>query len=145
MEALRAYGFSPEIIERFFRPFLGGIFLDPELATSSRMFRFVFRMFALGHAALPAEGMQAIPQQLASALPEGSVRLTRRSRALQANRYGSKAEKRYGHAGSLSPATRCMRNGCCRPPMRACGPPCAASTACTSQPIKRPLQNLFWC
>src|SRR6185369_1519333 len=32
-------------------------------------------MFALGCAALPAEGMQAIPQQLASALPEGSVRL----------------------------------------------------------------------
>ena len=75
IEALRAYGFSPEIIERFFRPFFGGIFLDPELATSSRMFRFVFRMFALGHAAIPADGMQAIPQQLASALPEGSVRL----------------------------------------------------------------------
>ncbi len=75
LEALRAYGFSRQIIERFFRPFLGGIFLDPELATSSRMFRFVFRMFALGYAALPAQGMQAIPQQLASALPEGSIRL----------------------------------------------------------------------
>ena len=75
IEALCAYGFSGEIIERFFRPFLGGIFLDPELATSSRMFRFVFRMFALGYAALPAEGMQAIPQQLASALSEGSIRL----------------------------------------------------------------------
>ena len=75
LDALRGYGFSREIVERFFRPFLGGIFLDPELATSSRMFRFVLRMFALGCAALPAEGMQAIPQQLASALPEGSIRL----------------------------------------------------------------------
>lgn len=75
IEALRAYGFSQQIIERFFRPFLGGIFLDPELATSSRMFRFVFRMFALGYAALPAQGMQAIPEQLASALPEGSIRV----------------------------------------------------------------------
>lgn len=75
IQALRDYGFSTRIIERFFRPFLGGIFLDPELATSIRMFRFVFRMFALGYAALPAEGMQAIPQQLASALPEGSIRL----------------------------------------------------------------------
>ncbi len=75
LDALGAYGFSPEIVERFFRPFLGGIFLDHELTTSSRMFRFVYRMFALGHAALPAEGMQAIPQQLASGLPEGSVRL----------------------------------------------------------------------
>lgn len=74
-DALRTFGFSPQIIECFFRPFLGGIFLDPELATSSRMFRFVFRMFSLGYAALPAEGMQAIPQQLAAALPDGSVRL----------------------------------------------------------------------
>jgi len=75
LEALRLYGFSEQMMQRFFRPFLGGIFLDPELATSSRMFRFVFRMFALGYAALPAEGMQAIPRQLASALPDGSIRL----------------------------------------------------------------------
>ncbi len=75
LEALRVYGFSEQIIERFFRPFLGGIFLDPDLATSSRMFRFVFRMFSLGQAALPADGMQAIPQQLASALPDGSIQL----------------------------------------------------------------------
>ncbi len=75
LQDLRQYGFSSKIIERFFRPFLGGIFLEPELTTSSRVFRFVFRMFSLGYAALPAEGMQAIPRQLASALPEGCVRL----------------------------------------------------------------------
>lgn len=74
-EDLRRYGFSREMIKQFFRPFLGGIFLDAELATSSRMFRFVFRMFSLGCAALPADGMQAIPLQLASALREGTVRL----------------------------------------------------------------------
>jgi phytoene dehydrogenase-like protein len=75
---LRRYGFSQEIIEAFFRPFLGGTFLDSRLETSSRMFRFVFRMFSLGSAALPAEGMQAIPRQLASALPEGCVRSSAR-------------------------------------------------------------------
>jgi len=74
LSALRAYGFSEKIIERFFRPFLGGIFLDPELATSDRMFRFVYRMFAQGMAAIPNGGMQAIPKQLASHLSEGSVR-----------------------------------------------------------------------
>lgn len=69
------YHFSNNIIERFFRPFFGGIFFDKQLHTSSRMFDFVFRMFALGRAALPAQGMQAIPRQIAAALPDDSIRL----------------------------------------------------------------------
>ena len=65
---LRKRGFSKKIIERFFRPFLSGIFLEQELSTSSRMFEFVFKMFGEGQAALPAQGMEAIPQQLKSKL-----------------------------------------------------------------------------
>lgn len=72
---LRELGFSKDIIDHFFRPFLGGIFLDRELRTSSRKFEFIFRMFALGEATLPAQGMQAIPQQLANRLPAGVLRL----------------------------------------------------------------------
>jgi phytoene dehydrogenase-like protein len=75
IEHLRALGFSEKIIERFFRPFLGGIFLERELATSSRFFEFVFRMFSEGRACVPARGMHAIPEQLAARLPEGAVRL----------------------------------------------------------------------
>lgn len=78
LERLRELGFSERASERFFRPFLGGVFLDPELSTSSRMLEFVMRMFWLGHAALPAEGMQAIPEQLARALPAGVIRLRTR-------------------------------------------------------------------
>lgn len=74
-QALERFGFSETIIERFFTPFLGGIFLEPDLATSTRMFEFVFRMFSTGDAALPAEGMQAIPNQIASRLPKESIRL----------------------------------------------------------------------
>jgi phytoene dehydrogenase-like protein len=74
LDGLRQYGFSSGIIERFFRPFLGGIFLDHQLTTSSRMFRFVFRMFSMGFAALPALGMQAIPRQLAAGLPKETIR-----------------------------------------------------------------------
>lgn len=73
-EALRREGFSRELVEGFFRPFLGGIFLDPSLETSSRLFAFVFKLFAEGEATLPAAGMQAIPQQLAEGLPETAVR-----------------------------------------------------------------------
>ena len=54
--ALEAEGFSPRIIRRFFQPFLGGVFLESELRTSSRMFEFVFRMFSTGLATLPARG-----------------------------------------------------------------------------------------
>lgn len=75
LQALQDAGFSPAIIDRFFRPFLGGVLLDPELLTSSRMMHFIFRMFSLGSACLPAEGMEAIPRQLASALPPSTIRL----------------------------------------------------------------------
>lgn len=67
-EALRRDGFSDSLIEGFFRPFFGGVFLERELRTSSRMFEFTFRMFSAGVAALPAEGMNALPAQLAASL-----------------------------------------------------------------------------
>ena len=73
-EALRREGFSSGLVDAFFRPFLGGIFLDPSLETSSRLFAFVFKLFSEGEAALPAAGMQAIPRQLAEGLPEAAVR-----------------------------------------------------------------------
>ncbi|MCA9139940.1 MAG: FAD-dependent oxidoreductase, partial [Planctomycetales bacterium] len=72
---LHALGFSDAMINEFFRPFLGGVFLDESLSTSSRMFEFVFRMFAAGEIAVPADGMSAIPRQLADALPRGTLRL----------------------------------------------------------------------
>lgn len=72
---LGSAGLSEEMIEGFFRPFFAGVFLDPELATTSRMFRFVFKMLASGDIALPAAGMQAIPRQLAGGLPADRIRL----------------------------------------------------------------------
>ena len=41
--ALRTFGFSSRMIDRFFRPLFGGIQLDPYLATSRRMFDVIFR------------------------------------------------------------------------------------------------------
>jgi hypothetical protein len=67
--SLRSRGFSNSMIERFFRPFFGGIFLERELETSSRMFEFVFRMLSEGDTALPARGMEAISRQLAWGVP----------------------------------------------------------------------------
>ncbi len=71
---LRRAGFSAKIIDQFFRPFIGGVFLDPSLCVSSRMLEFVFRMFSEGDVAIPAGGMAAIPQHLAQRLPHGTIR-----------------------------------------------------------------------
>lgn len=62
-------GFSPSFISAFFRPFYQGIFLAPLQEQSAAMFSFVFKMFAVASASLPATGMAAISQQLAASLP----------------------------------------------------------------------------
>lgn len=77
-QALINEGFDEEIRQRFFRPFLGGVFLDPDLETSSRKFHWMFRMFAKGRAALPSNGMRAIGLQLASRLAPERLRLNTR-------------------------------------------------------------------
>jgi len=74
IEWLRSYGFSARVIERFFRPFFGGVFLDPQLQTSSHMLDFTFSMFNSGSVALPALGMQEIPRQLAAGLRPDRIR-----------------------------------------------------------------------
>ena len=76
VSALRDEGFGDGIIDSFFRPLAGGILLDPTLATSRRMFDVVLRCLYVGAAGVPATGMQAIPQQLAAALPDGVVHLS---------------------------------------------------------------------
>lgn len=70
---LRAYGWSNDMITNFFKPFFGGVFLENELITSSNFFRFVFKQFYEGDVVLPANGIQAIPEQIAAKLPAGSV------------------------------------------------------------------------
>lgn len=84
-EALAAEGFTSEMIHHFFRPFLGGILLDGELKSSSRMFEFVFKMMSEGDTSLPARGMGAIPAQLAEGFPGDGVRLNTRVEALHGN------------------------------------------------------------
>jgi protoporphyrinogen oxidase len=61
---LISYGFSERIISRFFRPFFSGIFLESDLKTSSRMFLFVFKMFAEGDAIIPKEGIGCLAESI---------------------------------------------------------------------------------
>ena len=82
---LLAEGFSQDMMHRFFRPFLGGILLDGDLKSSSRMFEFVFKMLSEGSTVVPAGGMGAIPAQLAAKLPANSLRLNAKVDSLHEN------------------------------------------------------------
>jgi phytoene dehydrogenase-like protein len=75
LAALRRSGISSDLTERLFRPFLSGVFLEDELETSSRFFHLVWRSMLRGTLCLPRHGIQAVPEQLAAALPSGTVRL----------------------------------------------------------------------
>ncbi len=77
-QALEERGFSKGVIERFFQPFFGGVFIDPDLGTSSRLMEIFFRWFASGSAALPSGGMGAMAEQLAGRLKPGTVHLEHR-------------------------------------------------------------------
>jgi len=72
---LRQRGFSEKFIHAFWTPFLRGIFLEAELVTPAKLFRFIFRMFATGTAALPSEGMEALPKTMAKNLSQTEFRL----------------------------------------------------------------------
>jgi protoporphyrinogen oxidase len=74
LDYLISKGFSEAIIEKFFRPFFSGIFLEPDLRTSSRMFEFVYKMFGEGLAVLPKDGIAAISNQLKNGLKHTTFR-----------------------------------------------------------------------
>ena len=68
-------GFSRSLRERFLEPFFRGVHLDPELATSANLTKFIFQMFSQAATAIPSKGMGAIPSQLATRLPQETVYL----------------------------------------------------------------------
>lgn len=67
------YSFSEDILDRFFRPFLEGIYLAPLAEQSSRMFLFVFKMFSEGYATLPEGGIGRVAEQLARKVATNGV------------------------------------------------------------------------
>ncbi|TVP44611.1 MAG: FAD-dependent oxidoreductase [Gemmatimonadales bacterium] len=85
-ELLLGAGFSSGMMDRFFRPFFGGVLLDPALQVSAKLFRYYFRMFAEGTSSLPSAGIRALPDQLASRLPGGVLRLEHPVRAVTSSR-----------------------------------------------------------
>lgn len=73
--ALRTAGLSDDFIDHTLQPFLTGVFLESDLSTSRRFLDFVLGYFIKGVPAVPADGMQAIPAQLAQHLHADSLLL----------------------------------------------------------------------
>ena len=80
--ALSEAGISASLCELFFRPFLAGVFLEDELETSGRFFHLIWRSMLRGTLCLPRRGIQAVPEQLATALPAGTIQLETPVRSL---------------------------------------------------------------
>jgi protoporphyrinogen oxidase len=72
-EALAELGYSEAMIDRFWKPFMRGVFLENELSTSVRKFEETFSLFAKGDTVLPRLGICEIPKQMAKRLPEDSI------------------------------------------------------------------------
>jgi glycine/D-amino acid oxidase-like deaminating enzyme len=74
-QAWRDAGIPDQVVHDLLTPFLSGVVLEREVTVSRRFADLMVRMFARGTTAVPASGMQAMPEQLAAGLPAGAVRL----------------------------------------------------------------------
>ncbi|MGW2844182.1 NAD(P)/FAD-dependent oxidoreductase [Streptomyces sp. NPDC001274] len=72
--ALARAGVSDAAVADILRPFLSGVFLEDRLETSARFFHLVWRSMVRGSLCLPAQGIGAVPAQLADELPSGVLR-----------------------------------------------------------------------
>ncbi|MEU2925023.1 NAD(P)/FAD-dependent oxidoreductase [Streptomyces sp. NPDC007251] len=72
-QALARRGLPSRTVDGFLRPLLAALLCDPELTTSSRCADLALRSFAGGRLCVPEGGAEMLPEQLARALPPGTV------------------------------------------------------------------------
>ncbi|KAA1420965.1 FAD-dependent oxidoreductase [Nocardioides humilatus] len=74
--AHEAWAHLPEqVVRDVLVPFMAGVVLDDEVRTSRVFTDLMMRLFATGHSAVPAAGMQRLPEAIAAQLPPDVVRL----------------------------------------------------------------------
>ncbi|WP_066414702.1 NAD(P)/FAD-dependent oxidoreductase [Halorubrum aethiopicum] len=97
-EYLADWGFSSDYVANFVEPFYGGITLDRSLSTSKQVFEYTFRAMSRGSIAIPADGMAAIPDQLAERAADAGVEV-RTGEDVEAVDVGSGGRFRLGSGG----------------------------------------------
>jgi len=94
---LKNYGFSDNMIEQFFKPFFGGVFLENELSTSANFFKYIFGKFYEGDTVIPAKGIEQIAKQIEKMLYIGTVKLNTKVVKIEGNRvYLENGDRLYG-------------------------------------------------
>lgn len=74
-ELIESYSFSDRFKSEFLIPFFQGVFLQETLTQPASLFFYYLHQFLYGNAAIPTEGMQAIPDQMAASLPADKLQL----------------------------------------------------------------------
>lgn len=123
-EALRTAGVRGRTLSRVVAPFLAGVFGDESLTTSRRCADLILRSFAQGTPSLPARGMAALALDLASGLPDGTLRLADPVHAVRAGAVVS--ESGTHHARAVVVATEATTAGSLLPGLEV--PPSRALT-----------------
>jgi len=140
-EALRAAHVGGAALDRVVAPFLAGVFADETLSTSRRHADPILRAFALGTPSLPARGMAALAEDLASALPEGTVRLTDPVRAVAPGRVVAESGELAARAvvvATDAPTAAALLPGLAVPRMRA-----LSTWYFTTEALPRPHRRLL--
>ena len=81
---IESYAFSDRFENEFLIPFFQGVFLQETLTQPASLFFYYLQQFLYGNAAIPAGGMQAITDQMASWLPTDKLKLNLEIIALDA-------------------------------------------------------------
>jgi protoporphyrinogen oxidase len=85
------------MIQQFFRPFFGGVFLENDLSTSANFFKYIFGKFYEGDAVIPAKGIEQIAKQIQKMLYVGTVKLNTKVVKIEGNRvYLENGDRLYG-------------------------------------------------
>jgi phytoene dehydrogenase-like protein len=139
-ERLGQAGLSPEFIAAFWRPLFAGIQLDPELEVSARRFDVILRMIAFGETALPADGIGAIPAQMAEQIPATNIRTNAEAHTVTKNHVtlatGETIETRAVVVATDGPAAhRLLNNKIPDPGSRAAA---CCWFALSSPPLRKP-------
>ena len=117
---LSSRGLDGRLGRTVIRPFLAGVLGEESMSTSTRFVTMLVRSFARGTPALPARGMQALPDQLAAGLSAGVVWLNTRVTKVTAGevRTDRGVIKARAIIVAADPRTGCRLTGLPEPTMR---------------------------
>ena len=114
-------------------PFLAGVIADDTGTTSDAFVRLLVRMFVLGRPGLPADGIQALPHQLARRVTDAGGRIRLSHRASRIDRASGRMRVEIDGAGPVIAETVVV----------AVGPDAVSNLIDVSRPRTRGLQT-WW-